>query len=346
MRILGRIIKMHEGVADMDERSAASSTNGPREEAQITVESFSSLLAERGLQLLRGETAVLQVNMGLICNQACRHCHLEAGPDRNEMMNLETCNAVVAFAGRNRFRVIDFTGGAPELNPNLTMILEKCAELAPRLILRSNLTAIKDRENNDLIDICSTHRIAIVASFPSLHKGQLEAQRGSGIFEKSISTLRLLNKFGYGREGSGLELNLVASPTGAFLPSSQIHVERRFRAELQKKWGITFNHLYTFANAPLGKFRHWLELTGNFESYMGKLASSFNPCTIEGLMCRTLLSVSWDGYLFDCDFNLARGLFMGGKKVHISEADSPPPAGSPVAVADHCYACTAGSGFT
>lgn len=149
-----------------------------------------------------------------------------------------------------------------------------------------------------------------------------------------------------GREGSDLELNLVVNATGAFLPSSQIQAERRFRVELQKKWGIAFNQLYTFANAPLGRFHRWLESTGNLESYMEKLSSSFNPCTIEGLMCRTLLSVSWDGYLFDCDFNLARGLFMGGKRTHITETDSPPPAGSPVAVDDHCYACAAGSGFT
>jgi radical SAM/Cys-rich protein len=242
--------------------------------------------------------------------------------------------------------VIDITGGAPELNPNLAIMLEKCARLAPRVMLRSNLTAITGGARDDLIDLCCDQRIVIVASLPSLNRGQLEAQRGQGIFEKSISTLRLLNERGYGLEESGLELNLVANATGAFLPLPQTQAERRFRVELQKKWGITFNHLYTFANAPLGRFRRWLELTENLESYLGKLASSFNPCTIEGLMCRNMLSVSWEGYLFDCDFNLAKGLSLGSKKVHIGEIDSPPPAGSPIAVADHCYACTAGSGFT
>ena len=330
----------------MKERSAVSSTNGPKDKLYLPVESFASLLAGRGLHLLRGEATVLQVNMGLVCNQACRHCHLEAGPDREELMDLETINAVVAFAGRNRFRVIDITGGAPELNPNLSVMLEKCADLAPRVILRSNLTAMEEGERKSLIDICSRRQIIIIASFPSLNKVQFESQRGAGVFEKSISTLRLLNARGYGSAGSELELNFVVNAAGAFLPQSQAQAEKRFRIELERKWNITFNNLYTFANAPLGRFRRWLEATGNLEGYMKKLSTSFNPCTIEELMCRTLLSVAWDGHLFDCDFNLAKRLYMGGRKTHITEIDSPPPAGSPVAVADHCYACTAGSGFT
>ncbi len=151
---------------------------------------------------------------------------------------------------------------------------------------------------------------------------------------------------GYGQDGSGLALNLVSNPTGAFLPSSQSQTEKRFRQVLEKKWGIVFNNLFTFANVPLGRFRDWLLLTGNLETYLKKLASSFNPCAVEGVMCRSMVSVSWDGYLFDCDFNLARRLYMGGGKIHISEMPGPPKTGNPMAVADHCYTCTAGTGFT
>jgi radical SAM/Cys-rich protein len=175
---------------------------------------------------------------------------------------------------------------------------------------------------------------------------QSEAQRGKGIFDKSIATLRKLNAMGYGRDGSELEIDLVSNPTGAFLPASQAQEEKRFRRELQRRWGIVFNHVYTFANVPLGRFRQWLQHSGNLEKYLHNLASRFNPCAIESVMCRTLICVSWDGYLYDCDFNLARRLYMCGRKILISEMDGPPTAGTPIAVSDHCYACTAGSGFT
>jgi radical SAM/Cys-rich protein len=174
----------------------------------------------------------------------------------------------------------------------------------------------------------------------------MEAQRGRGVWEKSIWTLQQLNSMGYGQSGSGLELHLVSNPTGAFLPPSQVQVEKKFRRDLLKKWGIVFNNLYTFANSPLGRFRRWLVNSGNFEQYMWKLASNFNPCTVKGLMCRSLLSVSWEGYLYDCDFNVASGLFMGGRKVHVSQMETGPASGTPIVVSDHCYACTAGSGFT
>ena len=166
------------------------------------------------------------------------------------------------------------------------------------------------------------------------------------MFNRSIDALKKLNNLGYGKEGSGLELDLVSNPTGAFLPSPQSQTEKRFRQVLEKKWGIVFNNLFTFANVPLGRFRDWLMQSYNLEKYIEKLASSFNPCAVEGLMCRTLVSVSWDGHLFDCDFNLAKGFYMGGRKIHISEMAGPPKAGNPIAVADHCYTCTAGAGFT
>ncbi|MEJ2658117.1 MAG: DUF3641 domain-containing protein, partial [Desulfobacterales bacterium] len=172
------------------------------------------------------------------------------------------------------------------------------------------------------------------------------SQRGSGIFQTSIDSLKKLNTIGYGREGSGLELNLVSNPTGAFLPPSQAETEKRFRRVMERKWGIVFNNFYSFANVPLGRFRQWLVATGNLDGYMKKLCSSFNPCAVEGLMCRSLVSVSWDGYLYDCDFNLAKGIFMDRRKIHVSEMPGPPDIDSRIATADHCYTCTAGSGFT
>jgi radical SAM/Cys-rich protein len=185
-----------------------------------------------------------------------------------------------------------------------------------------------------------------VASLPSVDSVQTESQRGKGVFEKSIHALQRLNAAGYGKKKTGLKLDLVSNPPGAFLPPSQAQAEERFRVILEKKWGIVFNNLFTFANVPLGRFRQWLHASGNLKNYTERLASSFSPCVVEGLMCRTLMSVAWDGYCYDCDFNLAARLPMAGKKSHISQMEGPPEPGTPIAVGDHCYTCAAGSGFT
>jgi len=309
-----------------------------------SVEPFRQTLAHHGIALTRGETTTLQVNVGLICNQVCHHCHLEAGPDRLEVMDARTMAAVVACAERFRFQVIDITGGAPELNPNLGELIERLSPLVPRLMLRSNLTALTGGDRDFLMELCREKGVVIVASLPSINEAQAESQRGRGVFRKSIAALQRLNAMGYGR--SHLELDLVVNPTGAFLPPSQEQTARRFREVLERKWGITFNHLFAFANVPLGRFRHWLEGSGNLQTYMARLAAGFNPCAVPGLMCRTMISVSWDGFLFDCDFNLARGLPLGGRRVHISELGDLPSPGAPIAVSDHCYTCTAGAGFT
>ncbi len=306
---------------------------------------FKSMLTRHHLELVRKPAHTLQINLGFLCNQTCRHCHLDAGPGRKENMDSDTLCAVVAYARRSCFETIDITGGAPELNPHLVNLIEKVSPLTPKILLRSNLSALM-KNRGRLIDALKSHRIAIVASFPSLNVTQTDSQRGDGIFEESIIALQELNTIGYGRRGSGLELNLVVNPTGAFLPAGQEKTEKRYHQVLGKKWNVTFNRLFSFANAPLGRFRQWLIQSGNFDGYMQKLVSSFNPCAVEGLMCRTLVSVSWDGYLYDCDFNLARGLFMDGKKIHVSEMPGPPQPGTPIITADHCYTCAAGSGFT
>jgi radical SAM/Cys-rich protein len=308
--------------------------------------SFESTLSSHGLALRRDRCHTLQVNVGLRCDLACRHCHLSAGPGRTETMSRQTMEEVIDFAGRASFRTADITGGSPELVPDLNFLLAGLAPVAPRVVLRSNLTALSDWHREGLIDLCRRLRVTIVASLPAVTPSQVEAQRGRGVWETSVAVLRRLNALGYGRPGSGLELHLVANPTGAFLPQGQAAAERRFKEVLARKLGITFNQLFLFANVPLGRFRRWLEGSGNLDGYLLKLAAAFNSGTVAGLMCRSLVSVAWNGFLYDCDFNQAADLPLGGSPVHVRDLKGPPAEGSPIAVADHCYACTAGAGFT
>lgn len=312
----------------------------------MDVKPFHQALADHGLSLTRGETNTLQINTGLLCNQRCRHCHLEAGPDRKENMDAGTAEAVIAYAARGNFETIDITGGAPELNAHIHGLVHELSPLCSRLMFRSNLSALNHERHAPLMALLKEKGAVVVASLPSVNEAQADSQRGSGVFEKSIEALKKLNRIGYGREDTGLQLDLVCNPAGAFLPAPQDQTAKRFREQLLKRWGIVFNSLYGFANVPLGRFRKWLDEKGNFDDYMMRLISSFNACAVEGLMCRTLVSVSWDGFLYDCDFNLSKEMYMGKQKTHVSEMDGPPPSGRPIAVADHCYTCTAGAGFT
>ena len=307
---------------------------------------FKQKLIELGFDLVRGTTSTLQVNLGLRCNQMCRHCHLSAGPHRMENMTAETTGEVIAYARTGGFEVIDITGGAPELNPNLVGLIEGVHPFIQRIILRSNLSVLIDGVWDHLIGLLKDKMVVIIASFPSVNGSQTDSQRGQGIFQQSIDVLRKLNAVGYGEKGSGLELNLASNPSGAFLAASQTQTEDRFRHILMEKWGIVFNKLLCFSNVPEGRFRQWLMRSGNLETYKEKLASAFNPCAVEKLMCRSLVSISWDGYLYDCDFNLASAIPMAGRRTHISEMTGPPEPGSPIAVSDNCYTCTAGAGFT
>ena len=310
------------------------------------IEPFADILARHRLSLVRDRVHTLQVNTGYLCNFHCRHCHLEAGPGRKEIMSRETMQAVVSFARRFPFQVVDVTGGAPELVPGLPFLIEGLAPIAARLMLRTNLSALSGPAMESLLALCAVHRVVLVASFPSTNPSQADAQRGAGATEAGIAVLKKLNAAGYGMEGTGLELDLVSNPLGAFLPASKETAEREFRHDLLRKWGVAFNHLYTFANVPLGRFRMGLLQRGDYERYMKTLVEAFNPSAIEGLMCRTLLSVSWDGFLYDCDFNLAVDRPTAGRKVHVSDVRELPPPGAPIAAGEYCYACTAGSGFT
>lgn len=307
---------------------------------------FKDTLDRHGLELTRGETTTLQINIGPVCDLACRHCHLEAGPARTELMSAETVEAVIACAERLRFSSIDITGGAPELLPQLPRLVSALAPLTQKLIVRTNLTALLRPESAQLPELYRRYRVAVVASLPAVNAGQTEAQRGNGVWDKCIVMLKRLNGLGYGVAGSGLELDLVANPTGAFLPAEQQQTERRFHQDLGRRYGVVFTSLFTFANVPMGRYLAWLEQSGNLDSYRARLCESFNPVTIPGLMCRTLISVDWNGFLYDCDFNLAAGLPQGELRRHISQLAELPRAGTPIPVGDHCYACTAGSGFT
>jgi radical SAM/Cys-rich protein len=240
-------------------------------------------------------------------------------------MSRKTMEEIVSFARRFPFQALDITGGAPELVPGLPFLIEGLAPLAPRLMLRTNLSAMDGPARESLLALCAAHRVVLVASFPSTNPTQADAQRGAGVTETAIAVLKRLNAAGYGVEGTGLELDLVSNPVGAFLPVSQESAERKFRSDLLRKWGIGFNHLHTFANVPLGRFRTWLLRTGNYERYLKTLSEAFNPSAVERLMCRTFLSVSWDGFLYDCDFNLAVERPLGDRRVHVSDLRELPP---------------------
>jgi radical SAM/Cys-rich protein len=311
----------------------------------LSQEAFASCLERHGLFLRRGRTTALQVNVGRICNMACRHCHLEAGPHRAaEVMSPAVMAQTADYARRGGFASIDVTGGAPELVPGIGDFLTELAGIAPRLLFRANLTALAAGDGS-LPGLLARLKAVVVASLPSVSASQAESQRGAGSFAASIEALQALNALGYGRPGSGLALDLVSNPAGAFLPPAQAPAQNRFRTELARRHGIVFNALYVFANVPLGRFRRWLTDSGNLEGYLAKLAGAFNPGAVAGVMCRTQVSVDFDGRLYDCDFNLAAGLPCPPGVLHV--ADAPPPAeGTPIPTGQHCFACTAGAGFT
>jgi radical SAM/Cys-rich protein len=305
--------------------------------------SFREALHSHGLQLTRDITTTLQINVGRSCNLLCRHCHQNAGPFRHEIMSAETVAMVIACASRLQFPTIDITGGAPELLLQLPDLIRGLSPLTQRLLVRTNLVALAAEGAVHLPELYRDYRVAIVASLPATNASQTEAQRGSGVWETSIAMLKKLNALGYGLKGSELTLDLVSNPSGAFLPPGQGQAAAKFHRDLLRQ-GISFSNLFTLTNVPLGRFRDWLETSGNLPGYQAKLAGSFNPCTVLGLMCRSFISVDWDGYLYDCDFNLVAGQHHGEKRMHITELWELPAPGTPIPVGEYCFACTAGSG--
>jgi radical SAM/Cys-rich protein len=307
---------------------------------------FSERLRESGLHpLISRSIEVLQINVGLACNLSCKHCHLAAGPHRTESMSGPVMAKCLEIARNPSITTIDITGGAPELNPNLPRFLEQASRLNKRLIVRSNLVILDDSLYRQFIDLYARYGVEIVGSLPDLHAAKTDRQRGVGIFEREIAVLRELNSRGYGVDGSALKLDLVHNPVGAILPASQKTIERDYRSRLLSEYGIRFSSLFCLTNNPIGRYREFLLNSGNYEDYMCALAGAYNPCAAGNVMCRSLLSVGWDGRLYDCDFNQALGLSVNhGTPDHIDRFDMAALTQREIVVGNHCYACTAGAG--
>lgn len=310
---------------------------------------FDEALARAGLGTLRREhVRTVQINVGKVCNQACHHCHVDAGPKRSESMSLRTVERLISLISRSeQVTTVDVTGGAPELNPSFKHLVARSRALGRNVIDRCNLTVAAEPGMEGLFEFLAAHEVAIVCSLPCYTAANVDAQRGRGVFHKSIEALRRLNALGYGRKDSALALNLVYNPLGPSLPPDQQALEARYRDELRSDFGIEFHSLLTLTNMPISRFAEQLRRAGEHERYMGLLVNHFNPSTVAGLMCRSLVNVSWDGRLHDCDFNqmLELSLAEGRGPRSIDEIDSfDVVEGLAVATRSHCFGCTAGAG--
>lgn len=295
----------------------------------------------------RRKLETLQVNLGYRCNQTCLHCHVNAGPTRKEEMNAKTCSVIIDFLRASGVKQLDLTGGAPELNPNFRGLVRHAWALGVEVIDRCNLTILLEPGQEDLAGFLAEHDVVVTASLPCYEKDNVERQRGEGVFYKSIRALKHLNLLGYGWPDSGLTLNLVYNPQGPSLPPSQEKLEASYRKELWERYGVVFNHLLTITNMPIQRFGSTLISKGQFNSYMDLLHQSYRPENLGGVMCRSLISVDWQGYVYDCDFNQMLGIPLtvpGRGRVYLSSLMGVDLAGNPIAVADHCYGCTAGEG--
>ncbi len=308
---------------------------------------FDAVLRRHGLgPLRRAAPTTLQVNVGKLCDLACHHCHVEAGPKRTERMAPDTAERLLALLDLNPcVSLVDLTGGAPELNPSFRRLVEGARARGRAVIDRCNLTVFFQPGQEDTPEFLAAQGVRVVASLPCYTRENVESQRGRGVFGKSIEALSRLNQLGYARPGSGLELDLVHNPLGAFLPPPQQELEAKYREELGALFGITFNRLFTIANMPILRFAHDLARQGATERYLSLLVNHFNPATVPGLMCRSLISVAYDGALYDCDFNQMLEIPLGGAPRTIWEVDRLDRlAGEAVATAAHCFGCTAGAG--
>src|ERR671915_1596701 len=331
MRILPTLQKRGAALASgAEQRARLASVDLPR--------SFESALESSALWPLRPTRIdILQINVGKRCNQTCRHCHVDAGPDRQEVMPREVVEAVLGFLERARIPTLDVTGGAPELHPDFREIVVRASRLGAHVMHRCNLTAVLLPNYADIPALLAEHRVEVLASLPYFQGRETDAQRGEGVFEESIESLRRFNALGYGRR-SGLVLNLVTNPVGTFLPGNQRALEVRWKAEMRRRYGIEFDHLYTITNMPISRFLEFLEERGRTVEYMTTLVNAFNPAAAAGVMCRNTLSVGWDGTLYDCDFNqmLELPVRFGAPK-HIREFDPLQLHGRQIVTGNHCY---------
>ena len=297
--------------------------------------------------LARRRLETLQVNVGYVCNQTCLHCHVNAGPTRTESMTRETADQVLEYLAASGAATLDLTGGAPELNPHFRHLVREARALGVRVLDRCNLTVLFEPAQEDLAEFLAAHQVQVVASLPCYTPELVDRQRGKGVHELSIAALRKLNALGYGREGTGLAIDLVYNPQGASLPPPQVALEADYKRVLGEQFGIVFNRLYTLANMPIQRFGSTLVSKGQFNAYMKLLRGAHNDANLEGVMCRTLVSIDWRGYLYDCDFNQMLGLpiaLAGRSRPHLRDVLGRDLDGNAIVVRDHCYGCTAGQG--
>jgi len=319
---------------------------------------FSEKLKEQNLfPLTTNQLEIFQINVGKMCNQVCKHCHVDAGPDRREIMTRETMQFCIEAIKLSGAKTVDLTGGAPEMNPDFRWFIEELSALEKKIIVRCNLTIIvANQKYNDLPEFFKKHKIEVVSSLPYFTATKTDSQRGDGVFEKSIQALKMLNDVGYGKENSGLILNLVYNPAGAFLPADQNSLEKEFKTKLKSIYEIEFNNLFAITNLPISRFLEYLVRTGNYIGYMEKLINAYNPTAAENVMCRNTISIGWDGYMYDCDFNqmLELKISTSAKSFddktikknnqHVSNFDMSTINQRSIKIGQHCYGCTAGAG--
>lgn len=296
--------------------------------------------------LRRGVLETVQVNLGYLCNQSCLHCHVNAGPTRKELMTRETVDQVIEYLKVCGATALDLTGGAPEMNPNFRYLVRSARELGLNVMDRCNLTILSESGHEDTAEFLAEQGVAIVASLPCYLEDNVDAQRGKGVFEASIKGLRLLNALGYGQLGSGLTLDLVYNPQGPSLPPPQQALQADYQRHLDAQFGIRFNKLYTLANMPIKRFGSMLISKGGFDDYLDLLRRAYNAGNLASVMCRSLISLDWQGYVYDCDFNQMLELPLSDehRRTHIGELMTLDLKGLPIVVKDHCYGCTAGQG--
>lgn len=317
--------------------------------SEIGLPAFQEKLKESALFPLKPkDLEIFQINIGKMCNQVCKHCHVDAGPDRKEMMTRETMLLCLDAIQKTDVHTIDITGGAPEMHPDFRWFVEQLSALGKKIIVRCNLTiVVANKKYYDLPEFYKKHNIEIVSSLPYFTAVKTDSQRGEGVFEKSITALKMLNEVGYGKENSGLILNLVYNPAGAFLPASQTSLETEYKTKLASTNGIEFNQLFTITNLPISRYLDYLVVSGNYEKYMEKLVQAFNPTAAANVMCRNTISISWDGFLYDCDFNQMLDLKIelpNESLKHISSFNLEELNKRNIIVNQHCYGCTAGAG--
>lgn len=313
---------------------------------ELTHDIFEPFVSKVGYSLQPRNPEIFQINIGKLCNQTCAHCHVDAGPDKKvENMDKATLLRCLEILKSSDIPTVDITGGAPEMNPHFRWFVEECRKLGKKVMNRCNLTIIMSNPKyHDLPDFFAENNVHVISSLPYFTKSRTDSQRGDGVFDDSIEALKKLNDVGYGVEGSGLVLDLVYNPSGAFLPGHQSSLEHEFKLQLTRRYGITFNNLYVITNLPISRFLDYLIESGNYTEYMTSLVDAFNPGTVEGLMCRYTLSVSWDGYIYDCDFNQMLDLKVEGNSRHINDFDPDVLMNRNIVLNQHCYGCTAGAG--